>query len=125
MARLNPADLQRRMLVFILHFLSEHQYAPTINEVAEGTSVSRETVRLHLAKLEARGAITQGDMPRMLTVVHGSEDVIAALMDTEHEGIVAEASRRLSALMPSLPPSRLAEVAEAVAKAVERHNATE
>lgn len=43
----------------------------------------------------------------------------------EHQALVEEASRRLGALLPSITPSRLAEIAEEVAKAVERHNAKE
>ena len=52
---LTPRQLQ--IVKFIRTYVAEHEYAPTMQEIADHLGVSRPTVFEHIEALEARGAI--------------------------------------------------------------------
>jgi len=54
---LTPKQLQ--IVRFIRDFVAEHEYAPTMQEIADHLGVSRPTVFEHIEALEARGALTR------------------------------------------------------------------
>ena len=121
-------DNDKQQGIILAHawlFVLQHQYSPLINELAQSTGMSRETVRRHLYLMQEQGVLTVGDGPRMLALHTITPRATKELMSQEHQALVDEAAKRLSVLLPNVSPARLTEVAEAVAKAVERQNAVE
>lgn len=116
-----PAETKASVLAFAKRYVLEHNATPTINQIAEGVGITRDTVRIYLRELRDDGALHYSTRPRQLVVFIEPKDGMSA----EHQALVDEAAKRLSALLPGVPPSRMAEIAEEVAKAVERHNAKE
>jgi len=54
---MNLTPRQLEIVKFIRTFVEEHEYAPTMQEIADHLGVSRPTVFEHIEALEARGAI--------------------------------------------------------------------
>lgn len=116
-----PAETKASVLAFAKKHVLENEAPPTINQIAEGVGITRDTVRTYLRELRDDGALLYSTRPRQLVVFVDPKESVTE----EHQALVEEATRRLGALLPHVPPSRLAEIAEEVAKAVERHNAKE
>lgn len=116
-----PAETKASVLAFAKNYVLENGASPSINQIAEGVGITRDTVRTYLRELRDDGALFYSTRPRQLTVFIDPKDSVTE----DHQALVDEAARRLGALLPAVPPSRLAEIAEEVAKAVERHNAKE
>jgi repressor LexA len=56
---MNLTPRQLEIVKFIRTYAAEHEYAPTMQEIADHLGVSRPTVFEHIEALEARGAITR------------------------------------------------------------------
>ena len=56
---MNLTPRQLEIVKFIRTYVAEHEYAPTMQEIADHLGVSRPTVFEHIEALEARGAITR------------------------------------------------------------------
>lgn len=125
MPRLSEDDRQKQVLAWVLRFFIKHRFSPLVIEVAEGLHTNRELVGRHLRMLEEKGVLTIGNGPRQMVLNFDALEIQKEFMSEEHQALVDEATRRLSVLLPSVPPDRMAEIAEEVAKAVERHNAQE
>jgi repressor LexA len=54
---MNLTPRQLEIVKFIRTYVAEHEYAPTMQEIADHLGVSRPTVFEHIEALEARGAI--------------------------------------------------------------------
>ena len=54
---MNLTPKQLRVLEFVRNFRSSHGYAPTLEEIAQASRVSKVTILQHLRALERRGAI--------------------------------------------------------------------
>ena len=116
---------QEEILAWVLRYFIKHRFSPLVIEVAEGLRTNRELVRHHLQVLEDKGVLTVGNGPRQIVVNYDALEVQKEFMSEEHQALVDEAARRLNVLLPGIPPERMAEIAEEVAKAVERHNSKE
>jgi repressor LexA len=57
MSRLTPT--QRRAACWIRDFIMEHDYAPTLAEIADGLGVAKPTVQQYLQALEEKGIIAR------------------------------------------------------------------
>ena len=61
---------QREIYLFIDQYHEDHGFSPTQEEIAEGTSISRATLREHLFWLERKGYISQKEnTPRSITII--------------------------------------------------------
>ena len=56
---MNLTPRQLEIVKFIRTYIAEHEYAPTMQEIADHLGVSKPTVFEHIEALEARGAITR------------------------------------------------------------------
>ena len=63
-------DLQERIYQFIVYFVSENLYSPTIREICDGVGKnSTATISLYLEELEDIGRIILGHGPRTIKLV--------------------------------------------------------
>jgi repressor LexA len=56
---MNLTPRQLEIVKFMRKYAAEHEYAPTMQEIADHLGISRPTVFEHIEALEARGAITR------------------------------------------------------------------
>jgi len=64
---------QREIYLFIDQYHEDHGFSPTQEEIAEGTSMSRTTLREHLTGLEKKGYISQKEnIPRSITITQSA-----------------------------------------------------
>jgi repressor LexA len=56
---MNLTPRQLEIVKFIRTYIAKHEYAPTMQEIADHFGVSKPTVFEHIEALEARGAITR------------------------------------------------------------------
>jgi repressor LexA len=56
---MNLTPRQKQIVDFIRDYVAEHEYAPTMQEIADYLGVSRPTVFEHIEALEAKGALTR------------------------------------------------------------------
>lgn len=78
---MNITPKQLRILKFIRDFTEQHQYSPTLQEIADEVGVSKITVLDHLRALERRGII------RRQRYLSRSIEVAVRLSDTAPGGI--------------------------------------
>lgn len=64
---LTPA--QERTLCFIVDYVEEHGWPPTLQEIADGTGVAKSTTFAHIRRLQQKGYLVVGRGPRALRVV--------------------------------------------------------
>ncbi len=63
-------DLQERIYRFIVGFVSENLYSPTIREICDGVGKnSTATISLYLEELEDTGRIRLGHGPRTIKLI--------------------------------------------------------
>ena len=63
-------ELRERMYKFIIKYISENGYAPTVRELGQAVGVSLSRVKHHLMKLEIEGRIkTKPNSPRAIKVI--------------------------------------------------------
>lgn len=63
-------ELRERMYTFIIDYISENGFAPTIREIAQAVKISIGRVKHHLMKLEIEGRIkTKPNSPRAIKVM--------------------------------------------------------
>jgi len=61
---------QRRILAFIEAYIAEHEYSPSVREIAAAEHLHTSTIAYQLTELEAAGLITRGErIARSLRVV--------------------------------------------------------
>lgn len=63
-------ELRERMYSFIVKYISENGYAPTVREIGQAVDVAVSRVKHHLMKLEIEGRIKVKDKsPRAIKVI--------------------------------------------------------
>lgn len=63
-------ELRERMYTFIIEYISENGFAPTIREIAQAVKISIGRVKHHLMKLEIEGRIkVKENSPRAIKVL--------------------------------------------------------
>lgn len=66
---MNINDTQKKVYEFILQYLDDNNYPPTVREICSKLGLkSTSTVQYHLKKLESQGLITFGGKNRAITV---------------------------------------------------------
>ncbi|MFQ3611208.1 MAG: transcriptional repressor LexA [Fimbriimonadales bacterium] len=63
---------QKAILQYIVQFVKEHGYPPTLREIQQGTGLVRSLrgVAIHLDALQRKGYIERGNQARSIKVVH-------------------------------------------------------
>ena len=63
-------ELREQMYSFIIKYISENGYAPTIRELSQAVGIAISRVKHHLMKLEIEGRIkTKPNSPRAIKVI--------------------------------------------------------
>jgi repressor LexA len=61
MKKMNLTPRQLEIVNFIRQYVVEHEYAPTMQEIADELGIRRPTVFEHIEALEAKGALARGE----------------------------------------------------------------
>ena len=77
---MNLTPRQLTIVKFIRTYVAEHEYAPTMQEIADHLGVSRPTVFEHIEALEARGAIKKRQRTRSRAI-----ELVPELLSRPHE----------------------------------------
>lgn len=123
MPRHDNASVRQEILRYLREYIAEHGHAPLKRDLAAAVNRSYPALQGHLQALEAEGHVWLGDHKNAPIVLNDPprtrEQFIA-----DREALIAEAARRLKALMPGLPEEDITRLAEQVGDACQRNNLT-